>query len=129
MCLPVKPYKIEKEWEHAGLKCVVVQAREGMHRCGYVRVPPTHSQFGKEYDDVPVDVHGGLTFAAEEPCEHEDGKGFWFGFDCAHYGDAMCDRDSQSELSEMKFINQGHFWTMEEVAAECNQLAEQLSVL
>ena len=93
MCLPVHPFKIEKEWEHAGLKCAVVQAREASHRCGYVRVPPTHPLYGKHYDDdaVNVSVHGGLTFAQIEPCIEEDGVGWWFGFDFAHCDDAMYD--------------------------------------
>src|SRR5258708_4716544 len=88
MCLPVKPYKIEREWKHAGLSCAVVLAREAAHRCGYVRVPPGHPMFGKGYDDPDVDVHGGLTFAELEPCkEHEGGQGWWFGFDCHHFND------------------------------------------
>lgn len=101
MCLPLKPFKIEREWEHAGLKCVVVMAREAGHRCGYVRVPPSHPMFGKSYNDPEVDVHGGLTFAALEPCTHEDGSGWWFGFDCAHLGDLSTDPDvDTSSLSE-----------------------------
>ena len=70
MCLPVSPYKIEREWEHSNLKCAVVQAREGQHRCGYVRVPPNHPLHGKSYDTPNVEVHGGLTFAEIEPCAH-----------------------------------------------------------
>src|SRR5258708_251769 len=92
MCLPVTPFKVEREWTHAGLQWAVVQAQEFSHRCGYVRVPPTHLAFGKNYDDLDVSVHGGLTYGNLEPCaEHEDGQGYWFGFDCAHYDDAMYD--------------------------------------
>ena len=71
MCLPVNPFKVEREWEHAGLKCAVVQAREASHRCAYVRVPPTHPLHGKDYDHAEADlnVHGGITFAQAEPCE------------------------------------------------------------
>lgn len=93
MCLPLKPYKIEREWESFGLKCAVVMAREAGHRCGYVRVPPEHPLHGKDYDAPSVEVHGGLTFAELEPCAHEDGQGWWFGFDCAHSGDASMDPD------------------------------------
>lgn len=138
MCLPVKPYKIEQEWTHVGLSCAVVQAREGQHRCGYVRVPPTHPDFGKGYDDVNVDVHGGLTFAEVEPCsDHTDGQGWWFGFDCAHAGDGMVDpnyKSSNPEFISIKSLyasspwrTNEHYWTKEEVAAQCNQLAEQLA--
>jgi hypothetical protein len=140
MCLPVKPYKIEREWKHAGLSCAVVQAREGAHRCGYVRVPPAHPMFGKSYNDVDVNVHGGLTFAAIEPCtEHEDGQGFWFGFDCAHSGDASYDpknlpdhevkfRAKYPELRTSYRLSE-HYWTEAEVVSETEKLAEQLARL
>ena len=155
MCLPVHPFKIEKEWEHAGLKCAVVQAREASHRCGYVRVPPTHPLHGKHYDDeaVNVSVHGGLTFAQIEPCIEEDGVGWWFGFDFAHCDDAMYDpnpdyatlSDEAKEMLEtMDTIRKKvglemrvmfgryqrpkeHFWTQAEVERECEVLAEQLA--
>src|SRR5258708_15897314 len=99
MCLPVKPYKIEREWYHHGLQCAVVQGREGFNRCGYVRVPPGHPAHGKDYDDVNVRVHGGLTFGSIENCEHEDGTGFWFGFDCAHFRDSYLNPHPTSNSS------------------------------
>jgi hypothetical protein len=154
MCLPLKPFKIEREWEHAGLKCAVVQNHEGGIRCGYVRVPPTHPLHGKSYDDTDVNVHGGLTFAQKEPCTHEDGTGWWFGFDCAHYGDAMHDpnpdwpnlsAEATTELMAMLRIHQEvaasmqekypyytgreaeHYWLQAEVERETERLAEQLA--
>jgi hypothetical protein len=121
-----------------------------MHRCGYVRVPPTHPTHGKGYDDIEVGVHGGLTFAQMEPCtEHEDGQGWWFGFDCAHCDDAMYDpspdlaalsekgraewivvdrihRQTYTEVYGTAFVERDHYWTQAEVERECEQLAEQL---
>lgn len=123
MCLPVKPYKVEREWKHAGLSCAVTQSREGRFRCGYVRVPPSHPLHGKRYSDMEtdLDVHGGLTFSNMEPCtEHEDGQGWWFGFDCGHWGDATYDFNDPPE-------HQKHFWSKEEVVMETNRLAEQLA--
>lgn len=140
MCLPLKPFKIELEWEYAGLQCAVVQAREACHRCGYVRLPPTHPDYGKSYDEVDVDVHGGLTFAEFEEClDHADGIGYWLGFDCCHAGDASTDPHfdkAQAEepgtihLLEMyeKFpIHDEHYWTLPDVKAETERLAEQLA--
>lgn len=92
MCLPVKPYKIEREWVHAGLQCAVTQPFEAGSRCGYVRVPAEHPSHGKGYDEVDIAVHGGLTFAELEPCtDHGDGQGWWLWFDCAHSGDCIFD--------------------------------------
>lgn len=93
MCLPVTPFKIEREWEHAGLKCAVVMQQEAGIRCGYVRVPPSHLMYGTPYDEVDVQVHGGLTFAEQEPCIEDDGQGWWFGFDCGHAHDLRNDPD------------------------------------
>jgi hypothetical protein len=138
MCLPVSPYKIEKEWEHAGLKCAVTQNRQAMNRCGYVRVPPGHPAHGKE-DELNVDVHGGLTFSRIEPCAHEDGTGWWLGFDCAHSGDSMLDpniarEDLPIDMRSYYDIHHKypwpdgeHYWTQSEVEAECEFLAEQLA--
>lgn len=39
---PLTPYKIEDEWLHRGLLCVVTLTREAGHRCGYVRLLPNH---------------------------------------------------------------------------------------
>jgi hypothetical protein len=142
MCLPLKPYKIEREWKHAGLSCVVVQNQEAMNRCGYVRVPPGHLWHGLDYanEKVDVSVHGGLTFSKLEPCtEHEDGQGWWFGFDCAHFMDSSY--DPQADLTqvspktrkllecvhEMNLSRTGHFWSEAEVALECERLARQLA--
>lgn len=131
MCLPVTPYRVEREWKHAGLSCAVVQASEGTHRCGYVRVPPGHPLFGKGYDDAEVDVHGGLTFAEIEPCtEHEDGQGWWFGFDFAHSGDRMYEPGSSldARFPAMRFVGyEEHWWTQEEVERETEALADQLA--
>jgi hypothetical protein len=49
--------------------------------------------YGKGYDEVPADVHGGLTFsgsANDFPELTEEFEGGWvFGFDTAHYCDDM----------------------------------------
>jgi len=136
MCLPVTPYKVEREWQYKGLSCAVVLAREAGHRCGYVRVPPGHPFHGKHYDTLDVDVHGGLTFAELETCAaHADGQGYWFGFDCAHYMDVFYNPDAKPEEARSTLEihrkysispNHGHYWTLPEVVAETERLAEQL---
>ena len=69
-----------KEWEHAGLVYEVVEVNfaptmEISHN-GYVTVPKTNKEFGKDYYDVEQDVVE-LTY----------GEGGKFGFDTNHYGD------------------------------------------
>lgn len=94
---------IEKKFKHAGYKCWVSNFR---HRCGYVEVPKKHiaTQIGN-YDDIPVDVHGGVTYLenTEEGCV--------VGFDCAHAGDTP------------------EYWTLERVELEVRRLADNLRKL
>ena len=52
---------------------------------GYVGVSESHPYFGKGYDDVDIEIHGGLTYAREE---YIDETRYWvFGWDTSHYGD------------------------------------------
>ena len=103
---------IEKEWEAYGFKCKVIFVRQS-HRCGYVGIPKGHVAYDKRYDELPIEVHGGLTYGAVE----EDGLK-WFGFDCAHSEDATASSPSE-----------GHFWTLEEVVEETEKMAKQFSEL
>lgn len=83
-----------------------------------------------DYNDVAADVHGGLTFGELEPCAHEDGVGFWFGFDCRHSGDRAVpyDFEPQTDLQRrmLEYEDDGyHYWTLEEVMRETESLARQ----
>jgi hypothetical protein len=66
--------------------------------CGYVKVPKG-CPYGKNdnYDAVPIECHGGLTYAREGI----------IGFDCAHYDDAENPKDLNYVTQECKnIINQ-----------------------
>jgi len=69
------------EGEHCGYPWIVVHNNIGF-RCGYICLSSDHPWFGKDYDHIPADVHGGLTYASGTEME------WWIGFDCAHCGDA-----------------------------------------
>lgn len=83
-----------KQWQHAGFDCLIIRVDSHGALCGYVGVPAGHPWYGKDYDVVDADVHGGLTYSAKchgrvchtsQPGESDDI--FWFGFDCVHAGD------------------------------------------
>jgi len=57
-----EPDKVQWKDEATGLPCLIVRGPLGAW-CGYVGVSEGHKFFGKDYDDVDADVHGGLTFA------------------------------------------------------------------
>lgn len=59
--------------------CAKEEAYFGGHLCGYVKIPEGHNYFCKDYDDIPVSCHGGLTFSDESK----------IGFDCGHMWDIV----------------------------------------
>jgi hypothetical protein len=133
-----EPHRVE--FVHAGLQCLLVRQCEMLHWCGYVGVPPTHPYFGSNYDDVPVEVHGGLTYAAactspvcHIPAEPGPDALWWFGFDCAHADDLSPGRlllwqelkDKGTELSK-GFIG-GTYRDSQWVIGQTRKLADQLS--
>lgn len=69
-----------EEWvdEETGYTCEVKRTAMTRSLCGYVTVPEGHPCFDMDYNEVDVNVHGGLTYSDDY------GK---FGFDCAHAGD------------------------------------------
>jgi len=81
---------------------------------GYVVLPKGHKYHGKDYDEIDVDVHYGLTFSRpatdlEWPEITEAMKDCWIiGFDTAHTGDTQ------------------YTWPKEAVIAEAKRLMEQL---
>src|SRR3990167_548793 len=38
--------------------------------CGYLGVPPNHPWYGKHYNNIDCDVHGGLTYSEHENFGH-----------------------------------------------------------
>jgi len=82
---------------------------------GYVVIPPYHSQYGVGYEEIPVDVHGGLTFCGDaEKLDWPDVeglKGWVVGFDTAHLDDTLVR------------------WPKEEVEAETLRLRAQLVIM
>lgn len=129
-----------------GLDCLIVRNRHGS-LCGYVGVPEGHPNFAEDYDDVDVNVHGGLTFSelclgvaadaeATEIC-HVPAAGrpdhvWWFGFDCAHAFDLAPGMEAllrsvpnlPQREGDVRFHDTYRDW--EYVVGEVRHLAKQL---
>ena len=99
---------------------------------GYVIIPEGHPMHGKHYDDIKVDVHGGLTlcglvdmngmivtesFSGNKNVMHwdevteEDAGGWIVGFDTTHYQDSL------------------ERWPQKAVQAEVDNLMHQLEAM
>lgn len=121
---------IEKQWiTSSGLPAKVLIMPMG-HRCGYVGVSKEVFE-DKDYNDIDIEVHGGLTYSRDE----EDGLR-WYGFDCAHLGDA---RDVNLMTPEYRVtFEKYHFEFKEECETvksleycinQCENMATQLKQL
>jgi hypothetical protein len=82
---------------------------------GYVKIPVGHHWYGVGYDDINVEVHGGLTYGGGE-------DGFWIGgFDTLHSGDIW-----PGESRPVRTRYEKH-WTDELVADETRSLARKVA--
>jgi len=135
-----------KEWRDAetGLPCLAIRGPMG-NWCGYTAVSEGHPAYGKDYDDVRVDAHGGLTYAGKcnghichTPDPGEPGNVHWLGFDCAHSGDFIPSMDAMRKpggvLHDIAVrypgVHDGDVYRdLPYVEAECASLAKQLAAM
>ena len=112
--------KVYADWEDNGFRVLVMRGPGSIN--GYVGVPKNHSAWGKDYNSVNIDCHGGLTFSQEGSRDRVNGlwsEGWWwFGWDYAHYGDA-CLFDIPS------LTNDEHLWTPGEVEHDAKSVLKQ----
>lgn len=138
----MKGYIVEKEFEHKGLKCVVLLLVRG-YRCGYVGVPKGHPLYNVAYMDCMSHFycHGGLTYSGggENSSYPISSDLWWFGFDCSHCEDEpdwnsvlKAFPDQSDKIYQQKILSDicslgGEIRTTEYVGNECKELAEQLA--
>lgn len=113
--------------DDTGYTCLILRGpKEIGHLCGYVGVPSGHPAFGKDYDNVDVDVHGGLTYAGHNAPNQDHDRYYWLGFDCAHAGDlcpAIVAWQHDGYGKDVVYRNLAY------VTAECQSLAKQLKAM
>lgn len=115
-------------WKYKGYDYTILLTKLG-HLCGYVRLRASDKYYGKHYDQIPVQCHGGLTFSELVPAANKFlPKGYWIGFDCAHLGDLSIHTAALIEGLQGKpsFMANDHLWQPAEVKAECESIIDQL---
>ena len=136
-----EPDKAQWIDEATGLDCMARRGPLG-NWCGYVGVPPGHPYHGRDYDDLDIDVHGGLTYGdrcekdapeAEGICHVPDpgrpADVWWLGFDCGHFTDFMPGlraTELRIGLPAKRFADTT-YKPLGYVRAECASLAAQLA--
>lgn len=128
---------VEKDFEYKGYKCSVILQIMG-HRCGYVMLPADSKYCGMEFPEIPIDVHGGLTYSRNYLFGHE-GKDFWIGWDYAHCEDGKDyealfenfkdDEESMKQIMAMREIDfeiSGYIYSLDDVIRDCEWVVDQL---
>ena len=123
-----------EEFEHAGYKCLILRHPELLHLCGYIAVPSGHPCYGKDTSHLPyrdlleIDVHGGVTWAAEGDGDHRPAGLWWLGFDCGHFMDSVPYIEALATwLSEMSLG--GSYRNFQYVRQQTMSLADQVAKL
>ena len=125
-----KLYVVEHQEEFEGYHLVVVFNRA--FRCGYVGLPKGHEHEKKHYDDIDVDVHGGLTYSSiAHDLWAKDGYHWYLGFDCAHLEDGVDVKTMKEYGATDELINtwqhlDGEVRTKEYVLNELKNIVKQL---
>lgn len=142
--------------EETSLPCIIKRNGSGAW-CGYVGVSKDHPAYLKDYNEVDVEVHGGLTFAdrcqphdegeqgeAHAIChvveDGEDDAVWWLGFDCAHGGMDYVPRmvadtkrfgfGGDKDLADvLDIFSEGTYRDQAYVTAETLNLAKQLAAI
>lgn len=124
-----EPDMMQWEDEATGLPCLMHRHPGTGSWCGYVGVREGHPHYRKHYDELDLEVHGGLTYSDEcngEICHEtpEPDDVWWLGFDCVHLGDF-------APLHDVVYMKIGcredyQYRDMTYVKSECEKLALQL---
>ena len=134
-------YEIESKYYRHGYLCVVIMTDMG-HRCGYVGIPEKHPLYrqdaGKKAScletvrpTVWFNVHGGITFSGfgryRYPLfQNVAGAFWWYGYDCADYGDAPDTSRIKDPRRRGASLLTGVVRSLDYCINECNSLADQL---
>ena len=100
----------------------------GTHPCCYIKLPKGHKYENIDYDNIPLSVHGGLTYgesylivAVVGGKQIKDETGYWIGWDYAHYGDYL-GYDSPPYFGT-------RIYATEELEMDCRNAIDQLCKL
>lgn len=93
--------------------------------CAYIGIGVNHPLANQDYNNIPIRVHGGLTYACEGKGDYLHKEYFWYGWDYAHCGDASFYdfKDKPSYKSDAKK------WSIDDVKNEIWDATYQMKQL
>ena len=93
----------------------------GTHPCCYLLLDKNNPYYKKEYDDIPLDVHGGLTYSSNKHISIDNKNNKWIiGWDYAHLGDRYGNKDVYH------FICYDHTYKTKELIRDCIKAIDEL---
>jgi hypothetical protein len=145
--------RFEKEWvslftdevgtiyyDHVikGIRCTIRRGPASL--CAYIGIPLDHPLANRHYDNLPLNVHGGLTFAGtgiSDPTLYHRGPSgvmirtkfkqsgwYYYGWDYAHVGDSPL-----YITTYFHTLKYGKKWTVRRVKREIRRAARQVAAL
>jgi len=101
----------DKEYSYEGEYKLIVRRNHLYANSGYIVLPQFHRYDGIDYNNIPVEVHGGLTYSARE------NENWVIGFDTLHLGDYV---------PYHEYDPNDYYWTHTDVLNELKRLVSQL---
>lgn len=94
---------------------------QGRFPVAYIKVPEKSKYYQKNYDEIDLDVHGGLTYSRNYlAIEDKVLQGWFLGWDYAHVGDYI------ALPSEIENEDDTHKWTVEEIQEDVYRALREL---
>lgn len=76
---------ILKDWMFGDIRCIILRGPASL--CAYMGINKDHRLAGKDYDNMDIPCHYGLTFSAPGDEKYMSEDRWWYGWDYAHAGD------------------------------------------
>lgn len=135
---------VEKEFKYKGYSCVVIFQSLG-YRTAYINVGNTKYR-SVDYEDIPLDIHGGLTYSSNTLYGQEyNASDWWIGWDYGHYGDGtdferaltlfgddenICISIKFNQMLRSRFENENMYvYTVRDCMRDCMNAVDQIIVL
>ena len=96
----------------------------GTHPTAYVKIPKNHKYNNKFYDEIDIEVHGGITYSSDHLniSENQKIEGWFIGWDYAHCEDYL----GYEMMIPKRYRTEGKKWTTEEIHQEVYEVCRQL---
>lgn len=96
----------------------------GTHPTAYIKIPENHKFYGKDIDEINLNVHYGVTYSNEGLYLEEGQKidGWFVGWDYAHCDDYM----GYEERFPITYRTGGKKWTTKEIYKEVRKACYQI---